>query len=127
METEITGSPTATSSSSLTRLDVGVFSSTKLAAPNSRAVITFPELLASPMTTMCAFGKLAFVALRASARLLTPIRTSTCSPAPEIVLGTSSVLEAVHAGSNPLFAKMLVRPSRKIRLGCTITLTTERI
>ena len=35
----------------------------------------------------------------------------------DIVLGTSSVLEAAHAGSNGLFAKMLVRPSRKIRLG----------
>ena len=46
------------------------FSSTKLVAPNSRAAVTLSRLVASPTTTTYAFGKLAFVALRASARLL---------------------------------------------------------
>jgi hypothetical protein len=55
------------------------------------------------------------------------MRTKTCSAASDIVLGTPAVLEAVHVGSNGVFAKMLVRPSRKIRLGCTITLTMEGI
>ena len=43
---------------------------TKLTAPNSSAVVTLPRLLASPTTTTCASGKLAFVTLKASAKLL---------------------------------------------------------
>src|SRR5262245_1327827 len=130
MNTDITGSPSVTSSSSLTRADAAMFSSTKLLAPKARAVVTLSHLLASPTTTTCASGKLAFVALRASTRLLpsrSPIRTNTCSPASDMALGTPALLEAVHAGSNGLFAKIFDRPSRKIRFGCTTTLTTDGI
>ena len=43
-----------------TRADVSMFSSTKLDAPNSRAVATLPRLVESPTTTTGASGKLAF-------------------------------------------------------------------
>ena len=46
---------------------------------------------------------------------------------PATVLGTSLVLEAVHTGLNWLFAKMLMRPSRKIGLGCRTTQAIEGI
>src|SRR5262245_39295780 len=92
------------------------------------AVLTRSRFKGSPMTTIGASGKLAFAALMAFVTFAvsrTPIRTSTCSPALAIVLGTSSVLEVAHAGLNGLFAKMVLRPSRARRLGWTTTHTTD--
>src|SRR4030095_16611261 len=94
------------------------------------AVVTSSRLLESPTTTTCPSGNLAFAALRASPRLSpsrTPMRTKTCSLRPPKLAGTSSMLEAEHTGSNALFDKIALRPSRKTRLGCTTTHAIERI
>ena len=85
----------------MTRVDASMFSSTKLDAPNSRAVATLPHLVeSSHYHYMRVPGSLAFVAPQVFGEMATVSNTDeatrTCSPAPNILLGTSLVLEAEH-------------------------------